>query len=312
MTSIIIPRPRPVPMQAQFSGHFKLWATKPDGERRELAEFDNIITNLGLDRLAAGQSIWYCHVGTGSATPAVTDTALTAFKAATNQSPDGITQGGGSAVAPNNYAWYRHTFQFLTGVAAGTLTEIGIGWTAATGNLWSRALILDGGGLPTSITILADEVLNVSYEVRNYIPLEDVVGSVVIGGVTHDYIMRASGVGTTNWQLATLMSQGMPGIFNQIRAYATNIGPITGAPSGGVSGGPNGVWEAYVPGSRERVVNWSASLTQMNSVGGIRSIDITPGQSFGARQIEFEPKIMKDSTKVLTLKAKWSWARKTI
>src|SRR5690606_4774599 len=79
----------------------------------------------------------------------------------------------------SNYerGWYEITVshQFGQGQAAGNLSEIGIQHTSTSGPLWSRALILDGQGNPTTITVLPDDFLTCYYTLRIMIPKEDAV-----------------------------------------------------------------------------------------------------------------------------------------
>src|SRR5690606_4303633 len=111
-------------------------------------------------------------VGSGSATPQFTDTSL--------QNPVAFASANSVLDSQSsNYVrgWYEITVrhQFGQGQAAGNLSEIGIQHTSASGPLCSRALILDGQGNPTSITVLPDDFLTCYYTLRIMIPKEDVV-----------------------------------------------------------------------------------------------------------------------------------------
>src|SRR5690606_8917143 len=114
----------------------------------------------------------------------------------------------GTTSAAPYYTWMRKTFRFAAGVATGNLSEVGISWLT-TGALFSRALILDSGGLPTTITVLADEVVDVTYEFRIMAKTDDETGSVTftgsIGG-TYDWTMRSVSVATNSnnngWNIA--------------------------------------------------------------------------------------------------------------
>src|SRR5690606_39029584 len=67
----------------------------------------------------------------------------------------------------------RHQFGQVK--SAGNLSEVGILRSSTTGPLWSRALILDGQGNPTTITVLPDDFLTCYYTLRIMIPKEDAV-----------------------------------------------------------------------------------------------------------------------------------------
>ncbi|GAG45715.1 unnamed protein product, partial [marine sediment metagenome] len=94
------------------------------------------------------------------------------------------------------YGSQTRTWRFDEGDAAGILAEAGIGRGNCNidgSDLWSRALIKDGAGDPTTIEVTANEWLDVSYQLRLYPGhLIDDTGSVLISGQSHDYVMRSS------------------------------------------------------------------------------------------------------------------------
>ncbi len=95
---------------------------------------------------SVGDYMSTCMVGSGNAAPAETDTALQARASTSNIN----VQSNNSNVSPR-YGWRRRTFRFAAGAAAGNLSEVGVGWTTTA--VFSRALILDGSGNPTTITV---------------------------------------------------------------------------------------------------------------------------------------------------------------
>jgi hypothetical protein len=142
---------------------------------------DNLLTNAGLN--AMGQSVEllrYCMVGTGNATPAVTDTTLQAQIAV----KDGATSSSsGVETAAPRFGWVRKTFVFPQGAVVGNLNEVGVGWTSTS--VASRSLIS-----PTKSVIAIDQ-LTVIYELRMYVPTGNFTGSVTIGARTYNYTIRA-------------------------------------------------------------------------------------------------------------------------
>ena len=107
-----------------------------------------------------------------------------------------------------------------------------------------RALILDGGGSPTTLTILSDETLDVTYTIRVYPPTTDVTGSITLDGVSYGYTIRpcnvsTSGTGSYYWDLRLdifiivdqLDADRLPVIRQRYAAGAT-IGARTALPSG--------------------------------------------------------------------------------
>src|SRR5574337_1573872 len=184
---------------ARLAGKFSLVAHKLDGSSRVLAEwFDNLIVDNGLNRIGTGSYMDQCYVGTGSTAPTNADTALE-MQVASTSSIHATTSG--TSTSPPYYGYSRRTFRFGVGAAAGNLTEVGVGWYSGTNMLFSRALIKDIDGNPTTVTVLSDEVLDVAYEFRNYAPPADSAPYVVtISGVDYTFVTRAASVtGNPHW-----------------------------------------------------------------------------------------------------------------
>ena len=169
-------------------------------KRGVLAEFDNLITNNGMNRLGeTGDVFNFCFVGTGNTPPAFTDTAL-ANKIATNSAS---ISGNPTATTVFPYtSTSTFNYPFALGEVVGNISEVGTGWRISESNygLASRALILDQNGLPTTITVLADEILQVQYKFEQIINADDVTGTVVFTGNkggTFDWASRPGHVGDT-------------------------------------------------------------------------------------------------------------------
>lgn len=332
MTNIIIPKKRGLIVPDRLKGHrsevagfftLRLGKMQPDGTvayNREYS-FPNIITNQGLDRMGNNAHYaTYCQVGTGTTPPAATDTALVAPVGAGGSV---TSTGGGNAqgivIGPPRYAYDRRVHRLAAGVGTGNLAELGIGWAAGTGaTLYNRALILDGSGNPITITKLADEILDVTYELRTYIPTSDITGTIVISGNSYDYIIRAAeadqikpafdaGWGPqvssgTIYQWSSVILAANQGNA----AFTGNINTIDGQPgtAAGVTCSPSS--SAYTPGTLERVIKHTYGL------GGspIRSILYSFG--WGSYQIQFDPVIPKGAGNSFEVEFIHSWARRTI
>lgn len=147
-----------------------------DSPRIDTGIFDNIITNNGLNVLLGSGSPSTSVslrpvVGSGNSTPIITDTSLQSFVA-------GAASQAASFATTKNYDaqpyYSRHTFRwrFAQGTAAGNISEVGLanlaGTPTASTPLFSRALVLDSSGNPTSITVLPDEFLDVIYVITIY------------------------------------------------------------------------------------------------------------------------------------------------
>jgi hypothetical protein len=269
-----------------------------------------MITDLGLD-LMGGTTDWmrFCQVGTGSATPSAADTALSAYKAGT-QDLQSFTESG-SLVSPF-FCARTQRFRFAAGQATGNLTEVGVSTRVATGNLSSRALILDNVGNPTSITVLADEVLDVTYQFRQYVPEVDSTGNITLDGVVYAYVARAANADsqstTEGWSIATGGQAGTTvGASFRQTAHSGAIGLLTDEPAGTTSEG-TATSLAYLPGSYQAEWSLAFGVNNGNFAGGIGAIRSRCG--IGTYQFGFTPNIAKDLNKTLSLTFRHSWSRR--
>jgi hypothetical protein len=238
-------------------------------------------------------------VGSGNSTPDAEQTDLDSTVAHNSTTVSSVS---GTDTVDHTYAKLTRTFRFNTGVAAGTLSEVGVGWGTSADQLFSRALILDGEGEPTTITILEDEVLDVIYELRVYHPEEDIEGTIELGGVNYDYAIRLAALGSSNLNSvvtahSTALVYGSPG----------TLGAVTGTPSGtqGTINPPSAV-DSYVGGSYERSFRITVGLSERTTP--IYAMFF--GTSLGAWQVQFTPELPKTAINVLTLDFTVSWARK--
>ena len=311
MSRIILPRERQiirVPEQKwTLEGWYKLTAIRPDGTERPLTGwFQNLITDYGLNRMGAGTFIEYVMVGTGNTAPVVADTGLQSFVASTSFTYSSAV--GASSSAPY-YGYTRRTWRFAAGAAAGNLAEVGVGHQNTNGGLFSRALILDLLDQPTVITVLSDEYLDVTYELRCYAPTVDSSYSADVGGVTYSCISRASSVTSPDHWRPDWGQVGFRSVFGSIHTvYAGTINGVTSTPSGVSGGGVLGATnQTYSNNSLYRDMTIDMGLDHANISGGIRSTVMNT--TLGSFQTQFSSSIPKDNTKVLALSYRVSWAR---
>lgn len=308
-----------------LSGHYRLIMSSPTKGERVVAEFDNLILDSGLDRMGAGALATYFHIGSGSATPATTDTALQSFlasSATTGTNNESVTYVAG----PPDYIQILLVRVFGPGSGTGNISEVGVGWSATTGSLFSRALVVDGGGSPLTITKAADETLSVEYRLRIYPPASDVTGSKDISGTTYSYTIRpalvstvATGNTTAGWNIKYLMGTSGVRLSTNATAFGTGaaLGARTSSPSASSQVGAYGSISAstYVTGAYSRQCTLTSGLSNANTTGGVEALlfgfqNSTDGTSMGAAfQILFSPILPKDNTKVLNLTFTLSWAR---
>lgn len=306
-----------------LEGRFKFVATKLDGSQRVLADWhENLILDAGLERLGT-DGVWdRCYVGAGNTAPAAGQTALVSPVASTTN----VTAiAGGTNTPTNTYCFARQTYRFAAGVAAGNLSEVGVGW--ATG-LFSRALIKDEEGDPTTITVLSDEFLDVTYEARMYPVMTDQVFTVTINGTPYEFTARPvrfsgnHGSGNLEWptRLAALLSNGMIAAgggagASAMQAYGTDasLAAVTASSingtqlvSNGSTGNASNFIGSYASGSYERSIRTTFGIAAGSSAfGGFVVISYC-----GDYQMVVDPPLPKDGTKVLTLDFTVSWGRR--
>lgn len=297
-----------VELETKVRGRFKIEAVKADGSRRLLADwFNNLITDNGLNAIGTGSSwLTLCCVGSGNTAPANSDTALVSQVASTTTRLS-LTLGN-SGTSP----WFGSTtgvYRFAIGVATGNLSEVGIG--VAANNLFSRALILDGGGSPTTITVLSSEALDVTYQLQQFSPASDVTGSVTIAAVSYGYTVRAANANAAVWSINGTGDQG--GVHSgSVTVTNGTLGSVTSQPSGSSASATAVVVGTYTPGNFFVDSTISFGLTDGNVSSGISAMLISMGQSLnslGQYQYGFSPAIPKDSSHTLTLVIRHSWTR---
>lgn len=303
----------------KVAGRYRLQVIRPDGTvKRGTGWFKNLITNGGLDALGDNGAFGrYCQVGSGNTAPSNTDSSLVSL-IATTQTADaavwGYSTDVGAAASSPYYQYQRLTYTFGTGVAAGNISEVGIGW-ATSGSLFSRALILDSYGDPTTITVLSDEQLIVTYEFRYY-PIEtDQTGNVTftgnLGG-TYAWTLRPALITTVKEQLTGIYTYRVAcpmnlatGYNNTMYASAGAIAIITSQPSGVGSNAISSSAGSYTPGSYTITLTLSASTAQANI--NISSMMVLWGPS--CIQLGFSPAIPKTSSDTLSITLTRSWDR---
>lgn len=297
-------------MNIELSGRFKIEAIRPDGTRRVLAEwFPNLILDSGLNRIGSGGFLSHAMVGSSSAAPLVGHTTLVTPVANTSN----VLGTSYGTELPSNYCYVRRTFRFVAGAAAGNLSEVGVGWSAT--ECFSRALIVDGVGTPTTITVLSDEILDVTYEFRQYWPTVDGSATITVNATDYSVVSRASRVGDWSYNMGQFIAFGSNTInpyYFAARSYLggtpANLGGITLGPGMTSQGdGYFGFGSAYVNNSYERNYSCTFGLDIINPMTAVEVIG-----PLGMFKLSLNPAIPKDNTNTFTLNCKYTWARRTI
>ena len=294
----------------RMEGFYSFKVSNSKGESRDLSgiiaeDHKNLILDVGLNALGTTSVVSACKVGTGVTPVAVSQTDLATPLAITSTLQSSST--GRNSTAPY-YTWGRRTFRFSQGTAAGNLTEVGVTYGGGS-SLFSRALIVDSEGNPTTLTILSDEWLDVTYELRIYQDLVDKTFNITLLGVDHVVTVRPANV-TTNPSGSSYFFDHFISwyyYYSQCSHYNGTIGTITGSPSGVGSSAGGTSYGAYSQNSLQRSIIYGVGLNDANLEGGIQSTIINTDKC--SWQVGYVPAIAKDSFKTLTMNYTLSWGR---
>lgn len=296
-------------------GFFTGQAIKPGvGVTREFGvrvPVPNLITNIGMNAIGGQYGLTQfsrMHLGTGTTPPTNTDSALTNFGVSVLNA-DPVEAYSIQASAPY-YCQINRTWLSAVGGATGNWTEIGVSSQNTTGNLRSKALILDGGGAPTVFPVLADEQFQGTYSFRIYMPTADEVRSITLSGTPYTATSRAAQVTTLNatsngWypHPSFPLFNGRPDGNN---CYTGALAAITSQPSGALSGFASQTTAAYTTDSFTSNVSYRWGSGQ--AVGTVRTVLVhTVCSCF---QIEYSPTFAKLSTQEFIHNQRYTWARR--
>lgn len=291
-----------VNMHSQIGARFKLIAHKGDGvATKETEWFNNIVLDSGLARMSVGTWIDRCCVGTGNTISAISQTALASFLASTR-----TIQSTSAELQTTTLPYYRSlkvTWRFSEGVAAGNISEVGMGWGNTT--LWNRALVLDANGNPTTITVLGDEFLDVVAEIRVYPTLSN-EGSFALldklGATISTHTFTGSPYMVTPGEAFLKISS------NNLNVYSgTKNDSVIAVPASSLGSTTTRVDSYPTPTSIKSV--FTLGLTTTNGIHQSYRVQMSGllGQSYYKFQIT--PTITKTSAQIMTYTATMSWGR---
>ena len=296
-----------------MSGEYQFTVLNADRTIARQSEWmPNLITNIGLDRF--GQQAIYatiCRIGTGTTAAVATDTTLVAQVASTNVTPSASQVNLGT---PNYESRSSVTYEFAIGAVVGNMAEVGVGWATTGATLFSRALIVNGGGTPTPITVLVSEILQVTYRLTLFPSIADASGTVVISGVSYSYTARMYNILNV---IDARMLQGAP--YGQLEFPTAFTGGLAANTATTVSGTSAAMglctYSVYTVGNYYRDYQYVAGVNQGNLTGGIKTLgvrwkDTSDNVVTYYHQVEFTPAIPKTATNVLNLTMRLSWMRR--
>jgi hypothetical protein len=263
----------------------------------------NIVTNVGLDRVGSGSSFLNeCHVGTGTVVPQATDSALEQHVAGTSNRKN--ASSGRLMEAPYG-GRYQASWEFGLGAVVGNMSEVGIGWSS--GGLFSRALFVDTNGNPTTITVLADEILYVTYRLFNYAPQTDETFTFSTLSGTWTAVVRPAHLGNGDSDYGWGIRNGLRGYFHAF-AYDGVLGDEFSKPTGVESLNSGGSAKAYSGGTYHRDAEAHWTLTAANFATGISAFLFRSG-GLGVYQFSVDPPFMKTDADLLSMTFRTQWGR---
>ena len=308
--------------QVGIAGEVRCVLKREDGSIKEDTGFQkNLILNQGLNFLGSdlGNMFEKCAIGSGNTTPVATQTQLDSFLAvgtgAVNSGKYDYVPDASNTYKTNQV--YKYVFTGLNNV---NVSEVGLASSTSTDSishvLYTRALLKDVSGAPTTITILQGEVLEVYYKlwvVYSTLDAEFVVNMLdgKGGSVPYNTKVRNQGVGVAIF-------------YNYIgsQLYATSVGDDYINPSsadlvGITAKRPEGLKRynsmdraPYITDSYKRGLILNIAVADANA--SIRTFGILT--SMGAWQIRFgsvvdDSPIPKTNLKTLSMHFEVSWGR---
>lgn len=314
---LIINRTREIEVpafQSSMQGFYKLVKEHESGIiTYESDWFPNLITNAGLNRMGTDGVTDAISIGTGITTPNVTDTALAVFAARSTTAGSGDGTFGNFG-APTYTAWRNVAKRFNFGVLNGNYTEVSVDYNAGGGTYvtFSRALILDGGGNPTTITVLPTEALTVYYQLRRVPVLTDTLSTITIGPTVHDTVTRVANVQGSRVTIPIEFCGQVSGL-TACRIWSgasAAIGSITSSPSGTSSMAWSYTNSAYVNNSLEKTGSITLHQDGPNpAYGSFKVLEWGGSGFFNSYQVSFDPVVPKDNTRNIVFYGKTTWAR---
>lgn len=284
----------------------------PNGEpvsREHVSSFKNLVLDTGLQRIGEN-SDWmnWLHLGTGIQAPHPLQNSLqNPTYTGSSLAPQPHTTTGIDISDPlKPYCWVKRIFRVSPRGENRTYSEMGVGWNDS--NLFSRTLIKDPQGNPNTISILGDEYLDVTYEVRMYMPVDTAVYTVVPTGddiEPRTITVLASKINAQSPYYGWSVLTSIVGGNGEHRFFNGGRGSLYEDPQGSTVG------FSHSRTSMVRTSSTSATITLTrelpDNVGLLRTYQIS--QSAYCFQMEFDPPFNKTNEDRFSISYSISWGR---
>ena len=162
--------------RAELAGRVKLQISGGERGTIDYPWQDNMILDQGFEWvITSSESRMHVFavvgVGSSSQPPQPTEVGLVSPIAFSNFNYGIGTEHGWDE--SGGYGWSRKVTSFARGAAAGNISEMTTGYAENNTSAMARALVRDALGNPTTITVLSDEVLTVTWEWRKWWAISD-------------------------------------------------------------------------------------------------------------------------------------------
>ena len=307
-----------------MAGEFRCVVKRADGSTKiDTGYQKNLILNQGLDFFGGGNSsdmMEYCVIGSGSSQPITSqnklDSSITAYAKGSDFSSkyDYDASRDGNLYKTNKVR--KYTFNGLNNV---NISEVGLASQFSTSTnyyLCTRALIKDAQGVPTTITVLSGEILEIYYKLWAVFDTTDKTGQInlldgVGGSVAYNYKCRIANVGNALYaEIARYIS--FAANDNSAYLYYNNedITTIGSMPSGAPATVSSYTVNPYNAGDYKKTYNLTYGIDRAN--GKVRTL--IPRMIGMMWQIRFgsvanDSPIDKTNTQTLTIPIEISWGR---
>lgn len=277
--------------------------------------FPNLVLDSGLRALIESSTIGhYCVAGTGNSAPTPTQTLLDNRVLSSNAN----TSTPGTLVndpIEGIYVRGRKTYNFPAVTSPVNITELGITTANSAGSvLFSRTLVKDPAGNPTTISLIEGDELRVTYELRRYPPQEDYTQE--IDGYTITF--RAAEVGNSGyWNPWKAVCPTYLTTAGNARFFATPLTSMTDSNDTTASVGNTTTTRTINPeelavtmrfqwGSTTVIDNGVRLLARWQTSNSGTVVDMYHVDAF---QLQFDPPVVKTDQEVLEIELIFSVGR---
>jgi len=295
------------------SGQYKIRVLSAGGLLlRETSWFDNVITDVGLDRFAIASNA-YMFLGTGQVEITTTSVNLTAPIMVSAQMANWASEGMQITSLPY-YSWQRDIATFTVIPYSTIVYEVGIGTGLISGTpvLLSGTLIKDIGGTPIGLPVEPGNTVEVVYELRNYMPTDDNVYTETLAGESRTCTVRPllGSQAEVAFNSIYIWPRLSPSVHDFEGYLNGDLNPMLGynVPTGTMVTDSSYEYPEYVPGSYE--MTFASTWNATKAAGPYSGFKYQSGLGMiGQWQIKVDPGIVKTSTQAMRVYFRVSWGR---